>query len=410
MALRNVVRVNSDYKIQTNTGGQITLDTGTNTGLVLITGNLQVQGDTTYINVIDMQIEDNIILINRGELGNGVSEGTAGIEIDRGINAYGNAQFFFDENQNWNDPITQTQRDGLFVFKTDNGGINGIQTNSIDTAGGDLYLINQGTGIISVSGTNNYEQQVLDYNNGLVPFNDDIIPNIVAVTDKITYEILNSPSNKIRRDDTQVIVYDNNISNSVESFDTGGVPSLTVTVSSGIVTNSEQNVFLGDFVNITGSGIANLDGTWQVTTANPLLSFFVITVSSAVTASNSANIGTVIVTNAKSNAKIDIDGNNVGIFFDNHADLYELRLSNTTIASTRSNTDLILISPGSGSVQIQDNLKMPYTNPDPSAEAGNVKLFMKAPDVGQSGVYFVNTQYKDELISRRKAVAFSILF
>lgn len=410
MALRNVVRVNSDYKIQTSTGGQITLDTGTNTGLVLITGNLQVQGDTTYINVIDMQIEDNIILINRGELGNGVSEGTAGIEIDRGINAYGNAQFFFDENQNWNDPITQTQRDGLFVFKTDNGGINGIQTNSIDTAGGDLYLINQGTGIISVSGTNNYEQQVLDYNNGLVPFNEDIIPNIIAVTDKITYEILNSPSDKIRKDDTRVIVYDNNISNSIESFDTGGAPSLTVTINSGIVTNLEQNVFLGDFVSITGSGIANLDGIWQVTTANPLLSFFVITVSSAVTASNSANIGTVIVTNAKSNAKIDIDGNNVGIFFDNHADLYELRLSNTTIASTRSNTDLILISPGSGSVQIQDNLKMPYINPDPAAEVGNVKLFMKAPDVGQSGVYFVNTQYKDELISRRKAVAFSILF
>lgn len=410
MALKNVVRVNSDYKIQTNTGGQITLDTGTNVGLVLITGNLQVQGDTTYINVTDMQIEDNIILINKGELGNNVSEGTAGIEIDRGTNPYGNAQFLFDESQNWNDPITQTQRDGLFVFKTDGGGINGIQTNSIDTAGGDLYLINQGTGVISVSGTSNYEQQVLDYGSGLTPYDDDIIPNILAVTDKIAYEILNSPSDKIRRDDTQVIVYDNNISDSVVSFDTGGSPSLTVTVNTGISKNSELNINLGGFVTIVGSGITNLDGTWQVITANPLDLYFVISVSSNVTASNTANIGSVTVENSKSNAKITVDGGTVATFYDNHVDIYDLRLSDTTVASTRSNTDLILISPGSGSVQIQDNLKMPYTNPDPSAEAGNVKLFMKAPDVGQSGVYFVNTQYKDELISRRKAVAFSILF
>lgn len=410
MALKNVVRVNSDYRLQTNSGGQITLDTGTNVGLVLITGNLQVQGDTTYINVTDMQIEDNIILLNKGETGNGVSEGTAGIEIDRGTNVYGNAQFFFDETQNWNDPVTQLQRDGLFVFKTDSGGINGIQTNSIDTAGGDLYLISQGNGVISVSGTSNYEQQVLDYGSALTPFDDDIIPNIRAVTDKITYEILNSPSDKIRRGDTQVIVYDNDITDSIEFFDTLGIPSLTVTVEHGGITNQSLNVILGQFVTISGSGIANLDGTWQVASANANDDFFVISVSSNVTASAAPNIGTVIVENVKSNIKMQVDNVVYGEIQNTHADFYSLRLQDTTISSTTSNTDLILVSPGSGSVQIQDNLKMPYVTPDPSAAANNVKIFMKAPDVGQSGVYFVNSTYKDELISRRKAVAFSILF
>ena len=410
MTLRNVVRVNSDYKLQTNSGGQITLDTGNNVGLVLITGNLQVQGDTTYINVVDMQIEDNIILLNRGETGAGVSEGTAGIEIDRGTNIYGNAQIFFDETQNWNDPATQTQRDGLFVFKTAAGGINGIQTNSIDTAGGDLYLISQGTGIISVSGTSNYEQQVLNYSSGLTPFDDDIVPNIKAVTDKISYDILNSPSDKIKRDDTQVIVMDNNITRFVETFDTGGSPSLFVTITHSDVTNLDIGIFIGKFVTIVGSGITNLDGTWQVVSAALGGYFFVISVSSAVTASSAANVGTITVENTKSNIKFQIDNIIRGEMQTTHADFYNLRIQDTTISANISNTDLILSSPGSGSVQIQDNLKMPYITPDPSPESNNVKLFMKAPDVGQSGVYFVNTQYKDELISRRKAVAFSILF
>lgn len=410
MALRNVVRVNSDYKLQTNSGGQITLDTGNNVGLVLITGNLQVQGDTTYLNVVDMQIEDNIILLNRGETGNGVSEGTAGIEIDRGTNIYGNAQIFFDEAQNWNDPVTQTQRDGLFVFKTDSGGINGIQTNSIDTAGGDLYLISQGTGVISVSGTSNYEQQVLDYSSGLVPFDDDIVPNIRAVTDKITYDIFNSPGDKIKRDDTLVVVYDNNISLSIKNFDTGGTASTSVRLNHNPLSTRDLGISVGKFVSISNSGISNLDGIWQVTAANPLDDFFIISVSLNVTASVAVNVGTVIVANTKSNIKLQIDNTVYGEFQNTHADLYNLRIQDSTISSNTSNTDLILTSPGSGSVQIQDNLKMPYVAPDPTAQANNVKLFMKAPDVGQSGIYFVNTQYKDELISRRKAVAFSILF
>lgn len=410
MALKNVVRVNSDYRLQTNSGGQITLDTGTNVGLVLITGNLQVQGDTTYINVTDMQIEDNIILLNKGETGSGVSEGTAGIEIDRGINPYGNAQIFFDETQNWNDPITQTQRNGLFVFKTDSGGINGIQTNSIDTAGGDLYLISQGNGLISVSGTNNYEQQVLDYGNDLTPFDDDIIPNIRAVTDKITYDILNFPSDKIRRDDTQVIVYDNNITSFIETFDTSGIPSLFVTITHSDVTNQDIGIFIGRLISISGSGIPNLDGTWPVSSAALNGYSFVISVSSNVTASSAVNVGTVIVDNTKSNIKFQVDNVVYGELQNTHADLYGLRIQDTTVSANLSNTDLILVSPGSGSVQIQDNLKMPYITPDPSATANNVKIFMKAPDVGQSGVYFVNSTYKDELISRRKAVAFSILF
>ena len=406
----SVQRFSSDHKIKVPSGGQITLDTGTNTGLVFITGNLNVQGDVTTISTTNLEIEDNIIKLNKGETGAGVSEIISGIEIDRGTATLGNARFVWDESESWLNPATSLTQSGLFTFKTINGGINGIQTTSIDTNGSDLYLISNGFGVISVTGTTNYEEQVLDYTSGLSVIEDDTIPNIRAVVDKIAYEILNSPGDKIRRDDTQVVVYDNNISGIVVSFDTLGIPNTSVKINTGITSNRETNVRVGSYVTIIGSGITNLDGTWIVNSAFDIDRFFYITTALPVTTPLVPSTATVFVEDSKSNAKVIIDGGVVADFQNSQLNLYGLRLSDTTLASTVSNTDLILTSPGSGSVQIQDNLKMPYTSPDPVAETDNVKIFMKAPDVGQSGVYFVNTQYKDELISRRKAVAFSILF
>lgn len=406
----SVKKYSSDHKIKVPSGGQITLDTGTNTGLVFVTGNLNVQGDVTYINTTNLNIEDNIITLNKGETGAGVSEIVSGIEIDRGTATSGNARLVWDENETWTNPATSLTEYGLFTFKTINGGLNGIQTNAIDTNGNDLYLINNGTGIISVTGTTDYEEQVLDYNNGLTVIEDDTIPNVKAVADKITYDIFNSPSNKIKRQDTQVIVYDNNISDIVKTFNTLGSPSTNVKVDTGLIRNNENNIAFGRFITITGSGITNLDGTWIVNSANSSDTFFYITTTLPVTASLTTNVATVTVENSVSNVRVIIDSSVVAEFQDSHLDVYGIRVSNTTISSTTSNIDLVLDSPGSGSVQINDNLKMPYVISDPSPEANNVKIFTKAPDVGQSGIYFVNTQYNDELISRRKAVAFSILF
>jgi hypothetical protein len=406
----SVKRYSSDHKIKVPSGGQITLDTGTNSGLVFITGNLNVQGDVTYLHTTNLNIEDNIITLNKGETGVGVSEIVSGIEIDRGTATSGNARLVWDENESWTNPATNLTEYGLFTFKTINGGLNGIQTNAIDTNGNDLYLINNGVGIISVTGTTDYEEQVLDYTNSLSVIEDDIIPNIKAVADKITYEIFNSPGNKIKRQDTQVVIYDNDISDIVETFDTLGSPSTSVKVNTGLILNSENNIAFGRFVTITGSGITNLDGTWMVNSANSSDTFFYITTISPVTASLSANIATIKVENSLSNVKVIIDGGIVADFQSSRVDVYGIRISNSTISSTISNTDLVLDSPGSGSVQINDNLKLPYITPDPSSDANNVKIFAKAPDVGQSGIYFVNTQYNDELISKRKALAFSILF
>lgn len=166
---------NGDYKISVQDGGNITLNTGFEIGQVIITGNLLVQGNTTTVQSEDLTVRDNIIVVNSGENGAGITLDTAGLRIDRG--SLSDGYILFDENITWRDPITETTKTGGFIFRNDLNALVGIRTNSISTGGGDLYLINAGTGVISVTGTNNYENQVTD---------DDHITNKKYVDNAIT--------------------------------------------------------------------------------------------------------------------------------------------------------------------------------------------------------------------------------
>jgi hypothetical protein len=51
---------------------------------VVIAGNLTVSGTTTTVDTANTTIKDNVITLNEGEAGAGVTAGTSGIEIDRG--------------------------------------------------------------------------------------------------------------------------------------------------------------------------------------------------------------------------------------------------------------------------------------------------------------------------------------
>ena len=168
------LKVDGDYKVSVSEGGTITLDTGLEQGTVVITGDLVVQGDQTEIESETLVIKDNIIVVNQGEQGNGVTLGQAGLRVERGN--YPDALFVWDEDILWNNPLNQVFQRGAFTFLDTDGGIMGIKTVSIATGGTDLYLINQGAGVVSVSGTVDYETNVTD---------DDDIPNKKYVDDQI---------------------------------------------------------------------------------------------------------------------------------------------------------------------------------------------------------------------------------
>ena len=165
-----------------------------------MTGNLVVKGTTTQVDATDLNLKDNIIQVNSGEQGAGVTLGTAGIQVDRG--SLVDTQFVFDESVTWNDPVTQTVKTGGFKLRDTNGSNIGLEVRSISTGGGDLYLINTGTGVISVSGTNQYENQITD---------DDDIPNKKYVDVQIAAQVAAADFQKIRDGSssfTQVVVAD----------------------------------------------------------------------------------------------------------------------------------------------------------------------------------------------------------
>jgi hypothetical protein len=74
--------LNDDYTItnKINPSANITLSTNT----VFIQGNLYVGGNATAVTKTDLNITDNIITVNAGETGPGVTLDTAGLNVDRG--------------------------------------------------------------------------------------------------------------------------------------------------------------------------------------------------------------------------------------------------------------------------------------------------------------------------------------
>jgi hypothetical protein len=77
-----VKNLNSNYTITNKATPLANVVVATHT--MFVDGNLVVGGNTTQVTKTDLSISDNIITLNKGEAGSGVSLITAGLEIDRG--------------------------------------------------------------------------------------------------------------------------------------------------------------------------------------------------------------------------------------------------------------------------------------------------------------------------------------
>jgi hypothetical protein len=264
----NVVRVPGDYRIQTKTNGQITLDTGLNTGTVVITGSLDVRGTTTVVQATNASIKDNTLVLNAGETNSYVTLGTSGLIVDRGNGAsLSNAATFLYNDEAGNDGFTWHTTDisqrGIFEFKVA-GNVSAIKVNAIRVDEGSAPRVggyprlnifgsdNPGT-VISVAGTLNYEDRIID---------DDDIPNKAYVDIAVQSAQTTANVQKIVQQQTSIGAYDvsqggyqgSNVSEVVVEFTTG-VPSMRFT---------QNNVNFGNSIlftegTITRADIANAD-------------------------------------------------------------------------------------------------------------------------------------------------------
>ena len=173
---------NGNYKVSVQTGGNIYLDTGFETGTVEISGNLLVRGEQTTVNTTELDIEDNIITLNSGETGAGISDigGDSGIRIDRGT--LPDAFLKFDEDV------------AGFIAINEASQLISLATNEIDSRTQNI-LLNAGSSTVNVNPTVDYEQKVFTYAAGeLTGYNAakaDTIPNTQAVVDYVAFNFAN---------------------------------------------------------------------------------------------------------------------------------------------------------------------------------------------------------------------------
>jgi len=263
--MSKVVRVkDGNYKIVVDNpsdadGGKITLDTTggytTDRGLVVITGDLEVKGITTTVESTVTTIADNIITLNEGQVGAGISAALgyqAGIEVDRG--SFPTARLVFDESIPW--ISGGNSGTGAWTFENDAGQFLPVSFDTI-SAQGTLYITTPNSAI-NVAGTPDYEENVFYYIGGEVVdggsggvINDDLIPNAKGVADYVAFALSDNLQNAIEEDDTRVATEDLN--------ETGIESRVKITVDGIVSAEFFSNRFVMSDLQILGNEISTND-------------------------------------------------------------------------------------------------------------------------------------------------------
>ena len=133
-----VKRLNSDYTITNKDTWLANVTVATHT--MFVNGNLLVGGNTTQVTKTDLFVTDNLITINKGETGAGITLGRAGIEVDRGLSA--NVQLIYNETyKKWsltNDGIVYAN----IAFSTGTSTLS-VYDDKAPQLGGDLDTLSQ---------------------------------------------------------------------------------------------------------------------------------------------------------------------------------------------------------------------------------------------------------------------------
>ena len=113
-----------------------------------------------------------------------------------------------------------------------------------------------------------------------------------------------------------------------------------------------------------------------------------------------------------SSIQLTVDGQeNVYLYADKTL-IHDLEFRSNIIENTATTGNIRLITNGSGKLEtnfaIQFDQILTASQPDPVADT--TVIYSKAPGVADSGVFFVNDAKRDELISKNKALVFSMLF
>lgn len=425
--MSRVVRVSDgNYRVITGNGQTITLDTTggqlDGAGKVVITGDLEIQGDTTTVESTIVTIEDNIIVLSKGSQGS-LPDNTSGVSVDLGNND--SADWLWRDNQSWN---LGQDSNGTGLWESSRSG-NRVPISTPGIFAGDNFYI-QTTGVIDLAANVGYEERVFRYENGVLTpdpnTNDAVIdpnavPNAKAVNDLLQYRLRNPEVGRILTDDTSVETFDTN--NTIFSIvEVGGSTTLQFSNPHGFSLN--DTIRIANVQSLpSDAAIDNLNGTFTVTDV-PTNRTVVINANTngGNTANYVANSGTTDDGNStEARVGVFVEGSEVSSFYEDRVQIQHIKFEDTSIIATSANSDIIISAPGTGVVKVDDVFalsKTPHTNDgsiDPAVPTDGVKIYSKAEGQGKTGIYFRNenmtaTGEVDELVSKKRALLFSMIF
>jgi len=412
--MSKVLRVQgSDYKVvvgSTTTPGNIVLDTNPSglvgaQGEVRITGDLYVAGNTTTVKSETLEIDDNIIYLNRGEPGPGVTpwngEDSSGFQISRGSAPDGDVSLLFYED--WDIvPTPGSPTEQTWVFRNADEDLLAIATNKITTKGDNLTLIGGGNGVITVEGTTDYEENVLDYALIGITYTISQIQRTGGVVTVTTLENVVPGLDPLVPGKNHVDV--SCISNSSING-TYILISSTPTANSFTYTLAGPNIILGPPGSASGivkpNPVKNDD---YVPNMLALINYVNNATASSDTNKifeNDTKVQTYdFDTSGVSKITFEIDGAQRAIINNNALTVDNIRIKNNNISNV-SNDNIL----------VDSVLNLANKASIPSTPIGYVKVYStNVPGTGGTGLYFVNTLgTNDELISKTKALLYSLI-
>lgn len=97
--------------------------------------------------------------------------------------------------------------------------------------------------------------------------------------------------------------------------------------------------------------------------------------------------------------------------YNNRVDIQQLTFYTNTIENEGTNENIRLKTNGTGRVEFDYAAQYNHVTGIPAVASDATLVYGATPSPeGGSGVYFVNSQVNGELISKRKALTFSIIF
>jgi hypothetical protein len=98
-------------------------------------------------------------------------------------------------------------------------------------------------------------------------------------------------------------------------------------------------------------------------------------------------------------------------FFVDRAVIQGLTFEDTEInTGTETNINIILRTAGTGRLQTNYAFQLDNIGSTPSPVVGSAVMYSSGPSVGTTGLFYVNADKSGELISKNKALLFSMIF